>query len=252
MCWGGRSPVVPENSILRVAKIRFGEAASWRAPRARQAYCAAIARAAGYAPLTRPTRADVPGRLRSISWWSDDHRRIAHPASHNDPGQSVLDLLDAVNVCRRHAQRCALPIVGERARQCDDTIRNRDVDRANRRPSLLGEVRQQVFANRRIAGRLRGSGFGGAHERPHEILARDDADHGCQGRELLVLQSCVRYVVDLYNETRTHLSLDKGFFPWSSGPTTRGHGRFAHSVGPASLLREDMIFGTDRGCQAPP
>src|SRR6266540_5608138 len=49
-----------------------------------------------------------------------------------------------------------------------------------------------------------------------------------------------------YNETRTHLSLDKDA-PLRRAVQRRGnHCRYAHSVWAASSRRADMIFGRDR------
>jgi transposase InsO family protein len=52
-----------------------------------------------------------------------------------------------------------------------------------------------------------------------------------------------------YNESRTHLSLDKDAPLRRAGPAMRAHCRCAHSVWATSSLRADTIFGKD-GCRS--
>ncbi len=81
-------------------------------------------------------------------------------------------------------------------------------------------------------------------ERLIETLRRDCLDHvlifGARLlRRILTSYSCY------YNETRTHLSLDKDA---PLGRAVQRDGTIAHSVWAASLLRAEMIFGKDRCC----
>jgi hypothetical protein len=82
-------------------------------------------------------------------------------------------------------------------------------------------------------------------ERLIGTLRRDCLDHVLIFGERHLRRTLTAYF-SYYNETRTHLSLDKDAPISRAVQRCEDYSRYAHSVWAASSLRADIVFGRDR------
>src|SRR5262245_64199995 len=138
--------------------------------------------------------------------------RHDHPGHRVDPDKMIFDGLNSGNVFRGHADRPAMPLIEQRAREVHDSVSHNHVYESDWSPRLALEFRIEPLANGRITGRpgLRLGGYG--CQRVQQIGAGYDAD------ELAVAHH--EHTVDLVALHEMHDLFERGILghrPYLSG-----------------------------------